>query len=138
MLDLGAGDGALTRPLAATGARVIAVELHPGRARALRDSVRGNVKVVEEDAAVMALPHGPFHVVANPPFSVSTSIIRHLTRRGSRLVRADLVLPWYLTQRWAEKASRRWEFTNGFHLPPHAFIPRATCPIRVLRVRRRR
>jgi 16S rRNA A1518/A1519 N6-dimethyltransferase RsmA/KsgA/DIM1 with predicted DNA glycosylase/AP lyase activity len=30
--DLGAGDGALTGPLLAAGARVIAMELHPGRA----------------------------------------------------------------------------------------------------------
>lgn len=32
VVDLGAGTGALTRPLLAAGARVLAVELHPGRA----------------------------------------------------------------------------------------------------------
>ena len=32
VLDIGAGDGALTEPLLERGARVIAVELHPGRA----------------------------------------------------------------------------------------------------------
>ena len=36
VLDLGAGDGALTEPLRAAGARVLAVELHPGRAERLR------------------------------------------------------------------------------------------------------
>jgi 23S rRNA (adenine-N6)-dimethyltransferase len=36
VLDIGAGQGALTRPLIKAGVRVIAVELHPGRAEALR------------------------------------------------------------------------------------------------------
>jgi 23S rRNA (adenine-N6)-dimethyltransferase len=36
VLDIGAGKGALTGPLVQAGARVIAVELHPGRAEALR------------------------------------------------------------------------------------------------------
>ncbi|MDQ3642393.1 MAG: methyltransferase, partial [Actinomycetota bacterium] len=37
VIDVGAGDGALTAPLVRAGARVIAIELHPGRARGLRD-----------------------------------------------------------------------------------------------------
>ena len=36
VLDIGAGAGAITRPLVAAGARVIAVELHPGRAAMLQ------------------------------------------------------------------------------------------------------
>ena len=138
VLDLGAGTGALTRPLACTGSRVIAVELHPGRARALREGVQGDVKVVEEDAAAMALPHRPFRVVANPPFSASTSIIRSLTRRDSRLIRADLVLPWYVAKRWTAVASRHWTFTAGLALPADAFKPTATWDTTVLQITRRR
>ena len=37
VLDLGAGHGALTGPLLAAGARVIAVELHPLRVSVLRE-----------------------------------------------------------------------------------------------------
>lgn len=134
VLDLGAGEGALTKPLASVGARVIAVELHAGRAGALRANVLGDVKVVEADAAVMALPRRPFRVVANPPFALSTSIIRNLTRGGSCLVGADLVLPWYVTKRWLGASSHHWEFSPGLRLPRSAFHPAATCDTQVLRI----
>ena len=137
VLDLGAGDGALTRPLAAVGARVIAVELHAGRAAALRAATRLDVKIVQDDAGRIALPRRPFRVVANPPFSVSTSVIRRLTCPGSRLVSADLVLPWYVTKRWTGARSLHWTFTAGLRLPASAFYPNATCETRVLRITRR-
>ena len=137
VLDLGAGAGALTVPLALTGARVIAVELHASRAALLRQRCEGDVKVVTADAAALALPRRPFRVVANPPFAVSTTIIKHLTRRGSHLISADLVLPWHVTKRWTGVSSTRWEFTTGLRLPPSAFHPTATCETRVLTIKRR-
>ena len=137
VLDIGAGAGALTFPLALTGARVIAVELNASRAAQLRERCTGDVKVVTADAVSLALPRRPFRVVANPPFAVSTSIIKDLTRRGSQLIGADLVLPWYVTKRWAATRSPRWDFTPGMGVPPAAFRPSATCDARVLQIRRR-
>ena len=50
VLDIGAGEGALTAPLIRAGARVVAVELHPGRAARLRHRF-GDITVVHADAA---------------------------------------------------------------------------------------
>jgi 23S rRNA (adenine-N6)-dimethyltransferase len=61
VLDIGAGDGALTAPLIRAGARVVAVELHPGRAARLRDQFP-EVTVVHADAASLRRPSRPFRV----------------------------------------------------------------------------
>jgi 23S rRNA (adenine-N6)-dimethyltransferase len=120
VLDVGAGAGALTAPLLAAGAHVIAFELHPGRAADLRRRFAGQpVRVVAADAADLRLPRRPFRVVANPPFAVSTALLRRLTSRHSRLVRADLVLPVPVAARWCRECPARIEM----RLPATAFRP---------------
>ncbi len=135
MLDLGAGFGALTRPLAGTGARVIAVELDPALAGRLRRRFDGEacVRVVEADMRVVPLPRRPFHVVANPPFGLTTWLCRRLMGdSGVRLSGAELVLEWgaakWLTRpapgdlpvvRWAS----RYEITLVRRIPAASFSP---------------
>jgi hypothetical protein len=71
--------------LVSSGARVVAVELHPTRANVLRTRFRHQpVVVAEADAADLRLPRRPFSVVANPPFAVTTALLRRLLGRGSR------------------------------------------------------
>jgi 23S rRNA (adenine-N6)-dimethyltransferase len=66
VLDIGAGTGALTSQLLAAGARVVAVELHPRRAEALRQRFGGkSITVLERDARRLRLPRQPFRVVAS-------------------------------------------------------------------------
>lgn len=102
VLDIGAGAGALTAPLVRAGARVLAVELHPGRAERLAARFAGApVTVLQIDARELRLPHRPFRVVANPPYGISSPLLRLLTSRGSRLVGADLVLQRAVARRWA-------------------------------------
>src|SRR5215470_10792761 len=86
VVDVGAGFGALTRPLVELGARVIAVELHPRRAAALRADLGRDAVVVQVDASDLRLPRRDFHVVANPPFGVTNALISRLVQRGSHLV----------------------------------------------------
>ena len=59
------------RTAARARARVVAVELHPGRAAALRQRFGADIRVVQVDAADLRLPRRPFHVVANPPWAIT-------------------------------------------------------------------
>jgi 16S rRNA A1518/A1519 N6-dimethyltransferase RsmA/KsgA/DIM1 with predicted DNA glycosylase/AP lyase activity len=59
VLDIGAGEGALTAHLVRAGARVIAVELNPGRARVLRERFP-EMAVLQIDATALRLPGRPF------------------------------------------------------------------------------
>ena len=120
VLDIGAGDGAITRPLAASGARVLAIEAHPRRARQLRDAFAGqNVKVVRADAADLRLPGRRFVVVANPPFAITTALLKRLLHPHSRLDRAVLVLPRPVAARWAQRPRRRGATLGASLRPAH-------------------
>ncbi len=138
VLDLGAGTGALTAPLLAVGARVVAVELHPRRVAALRKRFAGSaVTVVETDMLAVPLPRRPFRVVAAPPYALSTPLLRRLTARGSRLVAADLVLQRAVVDRWAFEHRHGWRGAVGTAVPRRAFSPPPQVDSRVLLLRRR-
>jgi 23S rRNA (adenine-N6)-dimethyltransferase len=145
VIDVGAGTGALTARLVSAGARVIAVELHPHRAQQLRDRFsRPSVTVVQADAADLRLPRRPFHVVANPPFGITTALIRRLLSPGSQLISAQIVVPLHAAERWSScrhHGAKRWSqsFTVRVDhvLPRTAFRPPPPGQVAVLRIRRR-
>lgn len=140
VLDLGAGTGALTRPLARRSAQVIAVELHPGRAEGLRAGTRSTpqVTVLEQDLLTVPLPRRRFRVVANPPYAVAAALVRRITARDSHLVRADLVLPRWQVRRYGADPPRGWIAQLGRHVPASAFRPPPRADSAVLILLRRR
>jgi 23S rRNA (adenine-N6)-dimethyltransferase len=145
VVDLGAGDGALTRPLLEAGARVVAVELHAGRCAALRDRFEDErVTVVETDARRYRWPNRPFRVVANPPYDLWAALLRSLLGRNSRLVSADLVLQRRVVRRIvstgaasAHRRGRGYVFQRGMAVPRSAFRPHPRVDSAVLRILRR-
>ena len=144
VLDIGAGDGALTAPLVEAGARVIAIELHPRRAAQLRARFGGEaVTIVEADAARVAWPSGPFRIVSAPPYGISTALLRRMLAPRSRLVAADVVLQRAVVNRWSSPTApaaarwlRRYTAEIGLRLPRGAFDPRPRVDSAVLVIRR--
>ena len=123
---------------------MVAVEAHPQRARHLRQRFGSDIVVVQVDAADLRLPRRPFHVVANPPFAVTTPLLRRLLHPRSRMVSATLVLQAQAAQRWAGPTApdvRRWGHLYAVDLGPavprRAFTPPPRVDARVLRIVRR-
>jgi 23S rRNA (adenine-N6)-dimethyltransferase len=144
VLDVGAGLGALTGPLVEAGHRVVALELHPARAAELRRRFGARVRVARADAADLRLPRRPFHVVANPPFAVTSLLLRRLLHPGSRMASATLLLEAAAAHRWAgptAPAASRWhsgyDVALGPAIPRRSFDPPAAVAARVLLLRRR-
>jgi 23S rRNA (adenine-N6)-dimethyltransferase len=143
VLDIGAGEGALTAHLVRAGARVVAVELHPGRAALLRRRF-GEVTVVCAEAASLRLPGRPFRVVANPPYGITASLLRRLLAPGTRLVAADLVLQRAVVRKYVggcgpgtTRRALAFSVTAGLTLPRSAFRPPPRVDSAVLVLRRR-
>jgi len=149
VFDLGAGYGALTVPLANAGARVIAVERDPKLAEAMRRRLAGwpAVRVVEADLRRLPLPRRPFHVVASPPFSLTTWMCRRLLGdRRLRLEGADLILQggaarWLAFPGPEDQEAARWaaRFTISLvrRVPALSFSPAPACDAAHVRIRAR-
>jgi len=147
VVDIGAGNGLISAALVRRGAQVLAVERDPSLAERLRAKFATwpAVTVVEADVLETPWPAGPFRVVANIPFGITTKILRHLLDSDA-LARADLIVQ-------AEVARKRgtggrgtllnacwepwFEFGTGARIPAAAFRPRPRVDAAVLIVTRR-
>jgi 23S rRNA (adenine-N6)-dimethyltransferase len=135
VVDLGAGDGALSVILAEVGARVLAVELHPGRAAALRTTFAGTgVAVVELDLRDFRWPGRPYRVVANPPYAGVNALVRTLLR-DHHLLSADLVVSEGAARGLVRRVpGGRVRVDLGPRVPRSAFRNRPPGDARVLRL----
>jgi 23S rRNA (adenine-N6)-dimethyltransferase len=133
VVDLGAGEGALTEPLARVGCRVLAVELHPRRASDLRERFHDTrVAVLELDVASFRWPGHPFRVVANPPYDGINALVGRLL--AVRTLRsADLVVAEGAARGLLRRHDR---LRSGPRIPRAAFENRPPDDARVLLFRR--
>ncbi len=145
VVDVGAGEGALTVHLLAAGARVIAVDRHPRRLEVLRSRFAGQpVTVVNADVSRLRWPRKPFRVVANPPYAVTTTLLRQLLSPHNRLLSADLVLQRRVVRQIVDGRSavarrnrRDFVVLRGLTVPRTAFRPPPRVDSAVLVIRRR-
>jgi 16S rRNA (adenine1518-N6/adenine1519-N6)-dimethyltransferase len=82
IVEIGPGTGALTRRLATTGARIIAIEKDARLIAPLRELFASspNVSVIEGDILAWqpALTPGSYKVVANIPYYLTSHLLRHM------------------------------------------------------------
>jgi 23S rRNA (adenine-N6)-dimethyltransferase len=144
VLELGAGDGALTALLAERPWPVTAVELDPARAAGLRRRFGERVRVVHADLLRVPLP-GDHHVVSNVPFGITSALLRRLLGHGG-WASAVLLVQWEVARKRAAVGgttllTASWwpwfEFELAGRVPAAAFRPRPAVDGGLLVLRRR-
>jgi 23S rRNA (adenine-N6)-dimethyltransferase len=151
IIELGAGDGALTGPLARLDRPLTALEIDPRRVRRLRQRFgdgaggSGGVHVVQADVLRHRFPVAPHVVVGNVPFHLTTAIIRKLlSERG--WTSAVLIVQWEAARRragvgGASMLTASWwpwyDFGLVRRIPASAFRPVPSVDAGLLTMRRR-
>lgn len=97
VIEVGPGLGILTRELAKTAGRVIAVELDDRLAAVLRETLGGltNVTVINRnilDAEPSSLTAAPYKVVANLPYYITSPVLRHFLEAAVKPERLVLMV----------------------------------------------
>ncbi len=145
VLELGAGDGALTRLLVCLGPPVTALEIDPYRVDQLRRVFGRRATVIEGDMLRHRLLPGPHHVVSNVPFAITTPLLRRLLNQSSWDT-AVLLLQWEVARKRAgiggtTMLTATWwpwyEFSLVRRVPARAFDPMPSVDGGILAVRRR-
>jgi 16S rRNA (adenine1518-N6/adenine1519-N6)-dimethyltransferase len=149
-LEIGPGTGALTVPLAARCARVVAVELDPVLARRLREHGPANVEVVPGDALETDLrslvPPGS-RLAGHLPYYASSPLLRRILDLHGHLQDAHVMLQEEVARRVSSGPGSKeygilsvvgalWaDVDTPLRFPPGAFTPPPKVSSALLRLR---
>lgn len=78
VIEIGAGRGALTKPLAERAKKLLAIEVDLFLANKLAKEFGDSVEVLSRDFLNFDLPQYEYKVIGNIPYAISTEIIRKL------------------------------------------------------------
>ena len=149
-LEIGAGAGALTLPLAGRARRVIAVEIDPPLAERLHGRAPANVEVVQGDALrldLAALVPSGSRLVGNLPYAISSPLLRRFLELRGQLRDLHVMLQEEVARRVAAGPGSKeygvlsvlyglWsDLAVPLRFPPGAFDPPPKVGSAVLRAR---
>lgn len=144
VLELGAGNGAVTEALLSLNRPVTAVELDPRLVAQLRRRFGPRVDLVEAD--LLTVDHPAAHdVVSNVPFGITTPLLRRLLPQRSWQI-SVLLLQWEVARKRAgvggtTMLTAAWwpwyEFALDRRVPAAAFAPPPAVDGGILVIRRR-
>jgi len=149
VVEIGPGAGALTRELATAARRVIAIEVDRDLIPELRNSMPGNVTVVEADALeadLIKLAGSPFHLVGNLPYNIATPLLKQFISAREHILDVTVMLQKEVADRLRASAGSKdygplslliqYYATpiRGFTVPPGAFTPRPKVDSAVIRL----
>jgi 16S rRNA (adenine1518-N6/adenine1519-N6)-dimethyltransferase len=110
VLEIGAGTGALTRPLLAMGCRVVAIETDSELSRVLRETLAGplesgQLRLIEADvrdvdlAAVLGAMPAPRRLAGNLPYHLSGLLLRRAVEVQAEVERSVFLLQLEVVER---------------------------------------
>lgn len=149
VLDIGAGEGAVTLPLSKKANRVVAIERDSELASKLEESPvnQSNVNILNMDFREMPLPKRPFKVVANIPYAITTDIfVKLLDDPDSHFEEGTITIEWGAALKFtkASQASPRILSWNTFYemeiiqkVSRNAFHPPPTVDSALLKIAKR-
>lgn len=132
IIEIGAGDGALTLPLGRLGRELTGIEIDDRRAARLARRIEPPNRIVRADFLAYALPRTPHVLVGNLPFHQTTTMLRRILHAPA-WTRAALLVQWEVARRragvgGASMMTAQWWPWFGFRLecrvPAAAFRPR--------------
>ncbi|OXS52468.1 hypothetical protein B1A99_33955 [Cohnella sp. CIP 111063] len=149
VLEIGAGRGVLTFPVAEIAGKVLAVEVDADFANTLRAKAKPypQITVIQGDIREVRLPARPFSVVANLPFSITTAILAKLLgSEGRAFQRGAFILEHGAARRFTQPVTLdprllMWrmifEFEMGTAVPRTHFAPPPRVDAAIVRIARR-
>jgi 16S rRNA (adenine1518-N6/adenine1519-N6)-dimethyltransferase len=146
VVEVGPGNGALTRPIASRVERLLAIEIDPWRAAALEEEFAGEPRVKIARGDVLERPFsewlaaagwsGPAVLVANLPYNAATPILLAAVGEPEAIARSIVTVQREVAERLCARPGqdsygylsvRAAAFARArilFDLPPGAFRPR--------------
>lgn len=142
LLEIGPGQGALTKQLAKSGARLDCVELDRDLAAHLSHKYRdySNVHIHQEDILKFDIDgiiadDKPIRIIGNLPYNISTPVLFHLLNYHKKILDMNFMLQLEVVERMAAQVGEKnygrlslmlqyfCAAEKLFNVPPQAFSP---------------